>query len=87
MRYQPRDPEELRRLIEETPVRLVPHTEQTLADQVGVSKAQIGYLKHRKRRTFAEDVAKGVAEAYHRPLLELFVPVASTSLDDAGGES
>lgn len=86
MRYQVRDLDALRRLIEQEPVRLVPHTERSLADQVGVSKSVIGYLKHGKRGTFPEDVAKRLAEEYGKPLDELFVPAVSTSMDEADGE-
>lgn len=81
MRYQVRNFDELRVLIEETPVRLVPHTERSLADQVGVSKSVIGYLKHGKRGTFPEDVAKRIAEEYGKSLDDLFVPASSTSMN------
>lgn len=86
MRYQVRDHEALRELLK-TPVRLVPHTERSLADEVGVSKSLIGYLKSGERETFAEDVATGIAETYGLPLEELFVPATSTSMDDDGAES
>lgn len=82
MRYQVRDPDAMRELIEKTPVRAVPHSERSLADQVGVSKSLIGYLKHGGRDTFAEDFARGIAEVYGRSLDELFVSVESTSIDD-----
>lgn len=86
MRYQPRDPKALRELIENAPVRLVPHTEESLAAQVGVSKSLIGHLKHGKRRTFDEAFAKGIAEAYHVPLLDLFVPASSTDMNGDGAQ-
>lgn len=84
MRYQPRDPEALRELLD-TPVRLVPHTHRSLAQQVGTSKSTIGYMLTGERDTFPEDVAKGVAEAYGKPLDELFVPIGSTSIDHVEG--
>ena len=84
MRYQPRDPDVLRELFK-TPVRLVPHTQRSLAEQVGTSKSTIGYMQDGKRDSYPEDVARGVAEAYGRPFDELFVPAGSTSIDGANG--
>lgn len=81
MRYQPRDPAALRELIENTPARHVPHTERSLAKQLGVSKSLIGHLKHGNRDTYDEDFAKGIAETYQLPLLDLFMPVTSTSMN------
>jgi transcriptional regulator with XRE-family HTH domain len=80
MRYQARDPEVLRELVA-TPVRLVPHTQRSLAELVGTSKSTIGYLISGERDSFTEDVARGVAEAYGKPLDELFVPAPSSSTD------
>jgi transcriptional regulator with XRE-family HTH domain len=85
MRYQVRDLDELRKLLK-TPVRLVPHTERSLADEVGVSKTLIGYLKSGERETVAEDVATRVANAYGRNIEDLFVPVPSTCMDGDGSE-
>lgn len=88
MRYQVRDHDALRELLG-TPVRLVPHSERSLADQVGVSKSLIGYLKNGGRDTFAEDFARAVAETYGKPIDELFMPAISTSIDgrnESGGD-
>lgn len=86
MRYRVRDPKMLGELIKE-PRRLVPHSVRSLAAQAKTHKTTIGRLLSGEQSCVDESVALGIAEAYERPVAELFVPEASTSVDGMEAEA
>lgn len=85
-RYEVRDFQRLRDCME-LPLRTVPYTVRTLADEVGANRSTIGYLITGERKTVSEAVAKNIAEVFGVDLDELFAPAAFTSEnDDEGGD-
>ena len=54
------------------------HTVRTLAKQVGVSHALIGFLRSGHRRSCSPRTARAIAAALNCPVEALFVPRVST---------
>jgi transcriptional regulator with XRE-family HTH domain len=73
------------------PLRAVPYTVRTLADEVGANRSTVGYLLTGERKTVDEDVAKNIAEVFGVKIDDLFAPVEFPSgngeAEQAGGES
>lgn len=87
-RFRVRDVETLRRCMQSSQ-RIVPHSVRSLATQVGANRAKIGFLLTGERQFVDEALAKRLSEVLMRPVSELFVPVESSSEDEAaarGGE-
>jgi transcriptional regulator with XRE-family HTH domain len=70
------------------PLRTVPHSVRSLAEQAGANRSTIGFMLTGERPSVDEGVAKGVSEALGVPLAELFTPDDSPSRerepDEAG---
>lgn len=77
-RYRVRDIKTLRERMRQ-PLRTVPHSVRSLAEQAGANRSTIGFMLTGKRPSVDEDVAKGVSEALGVPLAELFTPEDSPS--------
>lgn len=77
-RFRVRDPQVLRERLD-TSQRVVPHTIRSLAKQVNVSHALIGFLLTGERDTVDADLAKRIAKELKVPLRDLFVRENSPS--------
>ena len=79
-RYRVRDQEKLRERMRKSE-RIVPHSVRSLADLVGKSRSQIGFLLTGDRPVIDEETAQGVASALKCDVDDLFLPESSQSRD------
>lgn len=79
-RYRVRDVDRLRGAMKSSQ-RIVPHSVRSLAELVGKSSTQIGYLLTGDRSVIDEKTAQRIAVALGVKLEDLFLPDSSTSRD------
>lgn len=78
--FEVRDLEALKKSVEGSQ-RTVSHTVRSLAKVAGVGHATVGHLLTGERTTASLTVAQRLSAALGKPLEDLFMPAASTSLD------